>query len=92
MFCHVSVFKTSTFEFHYSDSVSCDGGTLKCPDSYCIPLVYQCDGKWDCPNGEDEVECGELSSYDVMCISIYFVTCYVISCLRFTEIVVNSTS
>ena len=26
----------------------------KCPGSYCIPLVYVCDGKWDCHTGYDE--------------------------------------
>ena len=26
----------------------------KCPDYYCIPFGYICDGKWDCPMGEDE--------------------------------------
>ena len=27
---------------------------FKCLDSYCIPWKYVCDGKWDCPNGDDE--------------------------------------
>ena len=27
---------------------------FKCFDSYCIPWMYVCDGKWDCPNGDDE--------------------------------------
>ena len=27
----------------------------KCPLYYCIPWGYVCDGKWDCPHGEDEV-------------------------------------
>ena len=26
----------------------------KCPSSYCIPLSYVCDGKWDCHKGHDE--------------------------------------
>ncbi len=26
----------------------------KCEKSYCIPWVYVCDSKWDCPFGEDE--------------------------------------
>ena len=28
--------------------------TFKCPNSYCIPYRNICNGKWDCPNGEDE--------------------------------------
>ena len=27
---------------------------FKCPDFYCIPWGYICDGKWDCPSGYDE--------------------------------------
>ena len=29
---------------------------FKCPDYYCVPWSYICDGKWDCPFGEDEVQ------------------------------------
>ena len=34
---------------------------FKCPDYYCIPFAYHCDGKWDCPNGVDEsvTNCGK---------------------------------
>ena len=28
---------------------------FKCPDYYCIPWMYVCDGKWDCPFGQDEL-------------------------------------
>lgn len=31
-------------------------GKFKCPDSYCLPLKYINDGKWDCPGGADEDE------------------------------------
>ena len=27
---------------------------FKCPNYYCIPWNYVCDGKWDCPRGIDE--------------------------------------
>ncbi|XP_070539486.1 uncharacterized protein [Ptychodera flava] len=35
----------------------CPIHTLKCPDTYCIPLRLRCDGVRDCPNGEDEMMC-----------------------------------
>ena len=28
---------------------------FNCPEYYCIPWAYVCDGKWDCPHGFDEV-------------------------------------
>ena len=28
---------------------------FKCPMFYCIPWKYICDGKWDCPQGYDEI-------------------------------------
>ena len=27
---------------------------FKCPNYYRVPWTYVCDGKWDCPYGEDE--------------------------------------
>ncbi len=27
---------------------------FKCPNYYCVPFAYVCDGKWDCPQGQDE--------------------------------------
>ena len=35
---------------------------FKCPDYYCIPWSYVCDGKWDCPNGIDEFKEHNCSS------------------------------
>ena len=29
---------------------------FKCLESYCISWSYVCDGKWDCPHGDDELE------------------------------------
>ncbi len=26
----------------------------KCPNYHCIPWAYVCDGKWDCPHGQEE--------------------------------------
>ena len=32
---------------------------FKCHGHYCIPLGYHCDGKWDCPFGDDEKNCSQ---------------------------------
>eukprot|EP00057_Strongylocentrotus_purpuratus_P009970 XP_011664444.1 PREDICTED: low-density lipoprotein receptor-related protein 4-like [Strongylocentrotus purpuratus] len=42
----------------------CPETYLKCPSSYCIPLRYRCDGKMDCPSGEDEAFCDEYECPD----------------------------
>ena len=37
---------------------------FKCEQSYCLPWMYVCDGKWDCPKGDDEQNehvCGNKS-------------------------------
>ncbi len=34
---------------------------FKCPDAYCIPMHTVCNGRNDCPNGEDERDCRPLS-------------------------------
>ena len=30
---------------------------LKCPYSFCVPFYATCDGRYDCPDGEDELGC-----------------------------------
>ena len=44
--------------------------TLKCPKFYCIPWNYVCDGKWDCPLGEDEVT-NDICYKDGFCKGLY---------------------
>ena len=42
---------------------------FKCSKSYCIPWVYVCNGKWDCPHGYDESKehfCGERRQCNMM--------------------------
>ena len=39
---------------------------FKCPNSYCIPYRYMCDGKWDCWNVEDEFNCK-----DYLCVNMF---------------------
>ncbi len=34
---------------------------FKCPSAYCIPTHYVCNGVFDCPNGEDEMSCVNLT-------------------------------
>ncbi|RWS28770.1 G-protein coupled receptor GRL101-like protein, partial [Leptotrombidium deliense] len=41
------------------EKYKCHSGYVKCPDSYCIPPSYLCDGKYDCVGGADEVHCGK---------------------------------
>ncbi len=31
--------------------------SFKCPGFYCVPWRYICDGHWDCPAGDDEIDC-----------------------------------
>ncbi len=78
-------------ELHQSDTVGCrNGGHLsncqyhscpsqfKCPDAYCIHIHSVCDGKHDCPDGEDEMQCQSLSCpgfllcrHDKICVHQY---------------------
>ena len=48
---------------------SCDI-MFKCLDNYCIPWSYVCDGKWDCPKGEDELDIS-VCNEKLACISMY---------------------
>ena len=41
------------------ENVQCSA-MMKCPNSYCVPYRYVCDGKWDCWNGYDELKCEVL--------------------------------
>ncbi len=39
---------------------------FKYASSYCISWAYVCDQKWDCPYGDDEIECAENCRNDSM--------------------------
>ncbi len=54
---------------------------FKCPEAYCIPTHLVCNGRQDCPNGEDELNCSRLSCpgfllcrYDKICVHPYDVS------------------
>ncbi len=41
---------------HLQDCTNFQCSTMfKCPAYFCIPMNYVCDGKWDCPNGTDQL-------------------------------------
>ena len=56
---------------------------FKCPNFYCVPWSYVCDGKWDCPYGYDESishQCGKRT-----CINMF--KCKMMSiCLHLDEV------
>ena len=65
---------------------------FKCYMSYCIPYWLICDGKKDCPNGEDEAVCGKFlcrgmlkCMYDNFCVSILNVCDGIIHCPKSRE-------
>ena len=41
-------------------NATCPEDYVKCPGSYCIAVSLFCDGVHDCPQGEDEFNCGML--------------------------------
>ncbi len=56
---------------------------LKCPDSYCVPWSYVCDGKWDCPAGfeENNASCGQTRN-----CSFLFKCTHSSLCIHITEV------
>ena len=36
-------------------------GYFKCPMSYCVPFDLICNGEWECPQGDDEIDCKSYS-------------------------------
>lgn len=45
----------------HTEHFKCPANTVKCPNSFCIPLKFVCDGKMQCPDGQDEADCGKIS-------------------------------
>lgn len=42
----------------------CFARELQCGDGSCVPRDWICDGKVDCPSGEDEAACVRCSKYE----------------------------
>ena len=62
----------------------------KCRESYCISWTYVCDGKWDCPNGDDEYNnpvCGNQKN----CINMYKCKGYPTKCIEVSNTCDNLT-
>ncbi len=59
---------------------------FKCAQSYCIPYHYVCNGRADCPHGEDEQNCTESCpgllrcKKDNVCVHPYYVGDDVVDC------------
>lgn len=53
---------------------------FKCPLIYCIPWSYVCDGKWDCPQGNDESS-QSVCEYENVCFQQYKCTATRRTCL-----------
>ena len=68
--------KLCVFEFQYNTTIlkHCRNGAhlynctyfqcseqFKCQMSYCTPFELICDGKWDCPQADDEINCQSFS-------------------------------
>ena len=41
----------------FCDDFKCSDKYYKCPDYYCIPWRYLCNAEWNCPSGNDEINC-----------------------------------
>ena len=58
---------------------------LKCPNFYCIPWGYVCDGKWDCPKGTDELTGHLCEIVEQRCVHL-FKCKNTQRCIHFTDI------
>ena len=58
----------------------------KCHYSYCINWNYVCDGKWDCPQGDDEDNVNPICGSKDNCINMYKCKDYKLKCIDIGKI------
>ncbi len=56
------IFEAYNFTANSSHLLDCDGFNCtsdyyKCPEEYCIPWRFVCNGVWECPGGMEEKQC-----------------------------------
>ncbi len=54
------VYFIATYNMLASETFHCPVGFYKCPSSYCIPPFLICNDQSDCPEGEEELQCGRI--------------------------------
>ena len=64
---------------------------FKCQDSYCVPWIYVCDGKWDCPEGDDE-HSNPVCGNNVKCVNMYKCKHRHIICIQLGNICDNESN
>lgn len=58
---------------------------FKCYLSYCIQWTYVCDGKWDCPKGNDEGY-GPVCGTELPCVNLFRCQIYLHKCVSLSNV------